>query len=70
MTGQHVLVVDDETKMQRVLEIMLRRMGHEVACAGNGQEALQIMKSAPTDLVISDLRMPGMSGTELLKSLR
>jgi two-component system response regulator AtoC len=70
MTGQRVLVVDDEAKMQRVLEIMLKRMGHEVACAGNGEEALQSLQSKPADLVISDLRMPGMSGTELLKSLR
>ena len=70
MTSQRVLVVDDESKMQRVLEIMLKRMGHEVVCAGNGMEALQIIKSAPADLVISDLRMPGMNGTELLKTLR
>ena len=70
MTSQRVLVVDDEAKMQRVLEIMLQRMGHEVACASNGKDALQIMKSAPSDLVISDLRMPGMSGTELLRTLR
>ena len=70
MTSQRVLVVDDEAKMQRVLEIMLQRMGHEVACASNGKDALQIMKSASADLVISDLRMPGMSGTELLRTLR
>lgn len=70
MTSQRVLVVDDEAKMQRVLEIMLKRMGHEVVCAGNGTEALQVLKSSPADLVISDLRMPGMSGTELLKTLR
>jgi two-component system, NtrC family, response regulator AtoC len=69
-SSQRVLVVDDETKMQRVLEIMLKRMGHEVACAGNGPEALQLLKSAPADLVISDLRMPGMTGIELLKTLR
>lgn len=70
MTRRHVLVVDDEAKMQRVLEIMLKRMGHEVACAGNGEEAMQIMKSFPADLLISDLRMPGISGTELLRILR
>ncbi|HEY8119234.1 MAG TPA: sigma-54 dependent transcriptional regulator [Methylophilaceae bacterium] len=70
MTSQRVLVVDDEVKMQRVLEIMLKRMGHEVSCAGNGGEALQILKSSPVDLVISDLRMPGITGTELLKALR
>jgi two-component system, NtrC family, response regulator AtoC len=70
MSGQRVLVVDDETKMQRVLEIMLKRMGHEVTCASNGQQALQALESAPVDLVISDLRMPGISGTELLAKLR
>ncbi|HQR50592.1 MAG TPA: sigma-54 dependent transcriptional regulator [Methylophilaceae bacterium] len=70
MTGQHVLVVDDEAKMQRVLEIMLKRMGHAVASASNGREALQILKSSPVDLIISDLRMPEMSGTELLQALR
>jgi len=70
MSSRRVLVVDDEAKMRRVLEIMLQRMGHEVACAANGDEALQVMKTAPVHLVISDLRMPGMSGTELLKALR
>jgi len=70
MTSQRVLVVDDEAKMQRVLEIMLKRMGHEVICAGNGREALQILKADPADLIISDLRMPEISGTELLQALR
>ncbi|OIQ85454.1 transcriptional regulatory protein ZraR [mine drainage metagenome] len=70
MTRQRVLVVDDEAKMRRVLEIMLQRMGHEVTCAADGAEALQLMKTAPANLIISDLRMPGMSGTELLQTLR
>jgi two-component system response regulator AtoC len=70
MTGQRVLVVDDETKMQRVLEIMLKRMGHEVVCASNGQEALAAQLADPADLVISDLRMPGMTGIDLLRNLR
>jgi len=70
MTPQRVLVVDDETKMQRVLEIMLRKMGHEVACADNGLDALRELQAAPCDLIISDLRMPGMGGMELLQALR
>jgi len=70
MTGQRVLVVDDETKMQRVLEIMLKRMEHEVVCASHGQEALQALQAAPVDLIISDLRMPVMGGIELLQSIR
>jgi two-component system response regulator AtoC len=70
MTAQRVMVVDDEAKMQRVLEIMLKRMGHEVACASTGEEALQALQATPADLVISDLRMPGMGGIGLLQALR
>lgn len=70
MSSQRVLVVDDEANMQRVLEIMLKRMGHDVACAGNGHDALAALEQAPCDLIISDLRMPGMTGIELLQTLR
>jgi two-component system response regulator AtoC len=70
VSSQRVLVVDDEAKMQRVLEIMLKRMGHDVVCAGNGHEALAALEQTPCDLIISDLRMPGMTGIELLQALR
>lgn len=70
MSSQRVLVVDDEAKMQRVLEIMLKRMGHEVLRAHHGRAALETLKDQAVDLVISDLRMPEMTGTELLQSLR
>ena len=58
MTKRRVLVVDDEPKMQRVLEIMLKRMGHEALLASDGQAALTIAQSLPLDLVLTDLRMP------------
>ncbi len=70
MTSQRVLVVDDETKMQRVLEIMLKRLGHAVDCAGNAEDAIEIIKSTAFDLIISDVRMPGMSGIDFLETLR
>jgi two-component system response regulator AtoC len=70
VSNQRVLVVDDEAKMQRVLEIMLKRMGHQVVCAGNGHEALAALEQTSCDLIISDLRMPGMTGIELLQALR
>ena len=70
MTPHRILVVDDETKMQRVLEIMLKKMGHEVACADNGAEALRELEAGSFDLIISDLRMPGVSGMDLLRALR
>src|SRR5712691_8857896 len=70
MSRRRVLVVDDEPKMQRVLEIMLRKMGHDVLLAADGQEALKLAQSVPIDLVMTDLRMPGMDGLALLTALR
>jgi len=67
---KQILVVDDEPKMRRVLEIMLQKMGHRVLTAGNGREALAHFQSHTVDLVITDLRMPEMDGIGLLASLR
>ncbi len=70
MMGKRILVVDDEPKMRRVLEIMLQKIGHAVVSAGNGVEALRCIAEGGVDLVITDLRMPGMDGIELLAELR
>lgn len=70
MKGRQILVVDDEPKMRRVLEIMLQKMGHRVLGAGNGIEALALFRTQAIDLVITDLRMPEMDGIELLARLR
>ena len=70
MTGSRVLVVDDEPKMQRILEIMLNQMGHKTLPAGNGLEAFDLLQSEDVDLVISDLQMPEMNGLQLLAKLR
>ncbi|MHB1076424.1 sigma-54-dependent transcriptional regulator [Thiobacillus sp.] len=70
MKGRQILVVDDEPKMRRVLEIMLQKMGHRVLAAGNGVEALALFQANSVDLVITDLRMPEMDGIELLAALR
>ena len=70
MTSRRILIVDDEPKMQRILEIMLTQMGHTPLLAGNGKEALDIIHSESVDLIISDLQMPVMNGLQLLKSLR
>jgi two-component system, NtrC family, response regulator AtoC len=70
MRDKQILVVDDEPKMRRVLEIMLQKMGHRVLAAGNGREALAVFAIHTVDLVITDLRMPEMDGIELLANLR
>ncbi|MEO8921843.1 MAG: sigma-54 dependent transcriptional regulator [Caldimonas sp.] len=70
MRGRHILIVDDEPKMRRVLEIMLGQMGHHAFAAANGLEALDIFGANAIDLVITDLRMPAMDGLGLLAALR
>ncbi len=70
MTSRKILVVDDEPKMRRVLEIMLQKLGHQVYCAGDGREALEVFQDNAIDLIIADLRMPEMDGIELLSNLR
>ena len=70
MSQQRVLVVDDEGRMRRVLEIMLQKMGLETRAARNGQEALALAQRESFDLVLTDLRMPEMDGLTLLDALR
>lgn len=67
---QQVLVVDDEANMRRVLEIMLVRRGYRTQAAADGEEAFELAQTQRFDLVISDLRMPRVSGVELLQKLR
>jgi two-component system response regulator AtoC len=65
-----MLLVDDEPKMRRVLDIMLRSMGHESEQASDGLEALAAIEAGNFDLVLTDLRMPRMDGLEFLRELR
>jgi two-component system, NtrC family, response regulator AtoC len=65
-----VLVVDDERKMRRVLQILLEQMGIESVPAESGEAALEHFGSEKIDLVLTDLKMPGMSGVELLGRIR
>lgn len=70
MTNQSILVVDDEAKMRRLLEIMLTQLNYTVYQAADGQEALDFLSSQRVDLVITDLRMPKVDGIELLRQLQ
>ena len=70
METHRILVVDDEVKMRRVLEMSLRNMGYEVSQAADGAEAMACFDEAPFDLVMTDLNMPRMDGMQLLRSLR
>ncbi|HXU94337.1 MAG TPA: sigma-54 dependent transcriptional regulator [Gallionella sp.] len=70
MKGKQILIVDDEPKMRRVLEIMLQKMDFLVLNASNGVEALDVFHGNTVDLIITDLCMPEMDGIELLANLR
>jgi len=56
--------------MRELLTILLRKSGHQVAAASSGDEALGLVAKAPPDLVITDLKMPGISGLELISRLK
>ena len=62
-----ILIVDDEPSMREMLRIVLRRDGYEVTVAANGTEAIDILKRDRMDLLLSDIRMPDISGVEVLR---
>ncbi len=64
-----VLVVDDEKNYQIVLEDLLEDEGYDVCTASSGAEALDIIAGRQVDTVISDIKMPGMTGVELLERI-
>src|SRR5271169_1698817 len=65
-----ILVVDDEQSMRDFLAIMLKKEGHDVVTAENGTSALKAVQSEIFDLVISDVRMSGMDGIDVLKTTK
>src|ERR1700722_13636165 len=65
---KRILVVEDEEKLRRVLELQLTSAGFEVEKAGTAETALQLAERA--DLVLTDLRLPGMDGLHLLSAIR
>ena len=65
-----ILVVDDEEAIRLALGELLRSEGHEVREAETGDVAMAALEGAPADLVLADLRMPGMDGMQLLEAIR
>lgn len=60
-----ILFVDDEPSLRRVAERYLARLGHHIELAANGEEALQLLQTRRFDVIVTDLRMPGLGGEEL-----
>jgi DNA-binding NtrC family response regulator len=66
---ERILIVDDDPGLRESLELVLAAEGYEVVGAQNADEALGQLTHAPVDVVLCDLRMPGMNGMELLPEL-
>lgn len=70
MNGKKILVVDDEKYMLKLIHYNLSRYGYEIVTASNGQEALCKVYAERPDLILLDIKMPGMNGYEICKLLR
>src|SRR5262245_11605527 len=65
-----ILVVDDDAEMRELLHDVLKDRGHEITTAGSGQEALRLLAEQDYAVVLTDLRMKRMQGTELLAEIK
>ena len=65
-----ILCVDDEETPRTLRSLILQKQGYKVVTAASGAEALELLNRANIDLVLSDQMMPGMTGTELTKSVK
>lgn len=67
---RHILVVDDESQITRVLRTSLAAQGYEIRIANDGEMALEIMKDWLPNLIVTDLAMPNVDGVELCRRVR
>jgi len=70
MMAETILLVDDEEGIRKVLGISLQDAGYEVLTAASGEEALNVFRTQKPSLVLTDIKMPGMDGIELLRKIK
>jgi FixJ family two-component response regulator len=70
MMEETILIVDDEKDICEVLGISLSDLGYKVHTAGDGEEALRVFEKTRPSIVLTDIRMPGMDGIELLRRIK
>jgi len=70
MINSKLLVVDDEKSMCDFLEIMLKKEGYDVTCTTRGEEALELLEHNLYNMVLTDIRMPGVDGFEILRKTK
>jgi CheY-like chemotaxis protein len=69
-SGHSILVIDDEASIREVLFILLRRDGHDVETVADGLAALERLAERDFDLIMTDVRMPGVDGIEFFNRVR
>ena len=66
----HILIVEDEEKLARFVELELLHEGYQVSKSGNGREALTLAEEGDYDLILLDILLPGLNGLEVLRRLQ
>ncbi len=69
-TKRSILVVDDESLVIEFFQTVLTKLGHEVQTASSAAAALELVRTVEFDVILSDVKMPNMSGIELLKEIK
>lgn len=70
MSEPRILVMEDDESISAALEMILAEAGYEVEVAGSGEKALELFAQKPFDLIIADLKLPGISGMEVIKQVK
>ncbi len=70
MEIERILVVDDEEGVRKMIAVLLQKEGYQVSSAGGGEEALEVLGVGEVDLVLCDVRMPGVDGLQVLSRIR
>ena len=65
-----ILVIDDEPSIRDLLDTLLRRKGYDVVLAESGQKGLELFRRVHPDVIVLDLKMPGMNGLTVLQEVR
>ena len=66
----HVLLIDDDRNLREVVGFMLQQAGHEVVAAASAEEGLALFERLPCDLVLTDMKMPGRDGLDVLRAVQ
>jgi CheY-like chemotaxis protein len=70
MKAKKILIADDEPYISRVLKLVLQKEGYEVSCVNNGKQALDYYRQTRPDIIVTDVKMPHMTGRELVETIR